>query len=64
MGNSTPKPHSIAGDPGEDPEQVRKAVKIEADHLGDRLAGLVEGKHAALRPAGDGAGYTAAWTEP
>ncbi len=46
---------SFAGDAGEDPQEVGKAVEKEPDDFGHGLAGFVEGKHAALGAAGDGA---------
>ena len=40
--------------PGQDPQEVGKAVEKQPDNLGHGFAGFMQGEHAALRPAGDG----------
>ena len=45
-------PESVLFDPCEDPQQIRKAVKKQPNDFGNRLAGLVQGEHAAFSAAG------------
>ncbi len=49
-------------DPGENPEEIGKAVEKQADHLRHRFSGFVQREYRTLGATGDGPGKIKACT--